>query len=77
MHRGAQGRLDVGQEWHPNGAEPDHPSGRLFRHVFSVLQIQPALGRAFTKDEDLVTGDAPVIVLGHDYWETKLALTAV
>lgn len=38
---------------------------------FSVLQIQPALGRFFTDEEDRVPERNPVAVLSHDLWRTR------
>ena len=35
---------------------------------FRVLGVEPALGRGFRPDEDLVEGRDPVVVLGHDFW---------
>jgi predicted permease len=40
-------------------------------NYFSVLRLQPALGRFFSADEDRVPGRNPVTVLGHDLWRTK------
>ncbi len=37
--------------------------------LFQVLGIDPALGRAFTPDEDDVPGESPVVVLGFAYWQ--------
>ncbi|MEO8679279.1 MAG: ABC transporter permease [Vicinamibacterales bacterium] len=35
---------------------------------FDVLGTRPALGRFFRKDEDLVPGERPVVVLTHAFW---------
>ena len=37
-------------------------------NFFDVLKVRPALGRAFTRDEDRVVGRDAVVVLGHDTW---------
>jgi predicted permease len=37
---------------------------------FSVLGIRPALGRLLSLLDDRVIGEAPVVVLGHAFWET-------
>ena len=39
--------------------------------VFPALGVQPALGRAYTSDEDLRDNDA-VILLSHDFWQARL-----
>jgi putative ABC transport system permease protein len=39
--------------------------------VFAALGVQPALGRAYTAAEDF--SDAKVIVLGHEFWQRRLA----
>jgi len=40
---------------------------------FSVLGVNPALGRLLTMDEDQVPGASPVVVLSYDFWKTQLA----
>ncbi|PWU12428.1 MAG: hypothetical protein C5B51_00610 [Terriglobia bacterium] len=44
-------------------------SGDFFR----VLGVQPALGRGFLPSEDQAVGRDPVVVLGHDFWESQFA----
>jgi macrolide transport system ATP-binding/permease protein len=44
-------------------------SGNFFR----VLGVQPALGRGFLESEDQAVGRDPVVVLGHDFWESQFA----
>jgi len=39
--------------------------------VFRALAVQPALGRAYTADEDL-GGNNTVIVLSHEFWQRRL-----
>jgi len=38
---------------------------------FRLLRLQPALGRFFLPDEDVVPGRDPVVVLSHDFWRTR------
>lgn len=38
---------------------------------FSVLGLQPTLGRLIDGNDDQTIGDAPVVVLSHDYWQTQ------
>jgi putative ABC transport system permease protein len=40
--------------------------------VFPALGVQPALGRAYTADEDIGGRDG-VIVLSHEFWQGRLA----
>jgi len=39
---------------------------------FSVLGVQPALGRLFGLADDERIGEHPIAVLGYDYWENQL-----
>jgi predicted permease len=38
---------------------------------FPILGVQPALGRLIDAGDDRVPGEAPVVVLSHDYWRTR------
>ena len=51
--------------------QPDDVSG-LFASadVFRALDVQPALGRAYTDDEDYGGKDA-VIILSHEFWQRR------
>ncbi len=39
---------------------------------FPVLGVRPALGRLFDRGDDRNPGEQRVVVLSHDYWESKL-----
>src|SRR5688572_3754178 len=39
--------------------------------VFAALGVQPAIGRAYTSNED-VRGNDQVMVVSHDFWQTRL-----
>jgi putative ABC transport system permease protein len=43
-------------------------SGNLFR----AMGVEPDLGRDFLPEEDQVPGRNPVVILGHDFWQTQL-----
>ncbi|HWA28945.1 MAG TPA: ABC transporter permease [Lacunisphaera sp.] len=48
--------------------------GQLVSHdYFSVLGAKPVLGRTFTPEEDGAPGQPPVVVLGHDLWQSRYA----
>jgi putative ABC transport system permease protein len=40
-------------------------------NYFDVLEVQPAIGRVFTMDDDRVPGGHPVAVLSHSYWTRR------
>lgn len=41
--------------------------------VFSLLGVNPALGRLFTADDDKTPGKHPVAVISYDYWTRRFA----
>ena len=41
-------------------------------NFFSVLGVEPQLGRDFRPEEDEVQGRDAVVILGHDFWEQQL-----
>jgi predicted permease len=42
-------------------------------NFFSLLEVNPVLGRGFRTEEDKVPGRDAVVVLGHDLWESEFA----
>ena len=40
---------------------------------FPVLEVQPALGRLFTPDDDRTAGAHTLVVLSHGYWSSHFA----
>ncbi len=42
-------------------------------NYFDVLQVTPAMGRAFLPDEDKTIGGSPVVVLSHSFWQRRMA----
>jgi predicted permease len=42
-------------------------------NFFSVLGVEPTLGRGFRRDEGQVPGRDAVVVLGHQFWKTHFA----
>ncbi|MCJ7629736.1 MAG: ABC transporter permease, partial [Longimicrobiales bacterium] len=46
--------------------------GELVSHdIFSVLGIEPTLGRFFVPEEGETVGTHPVVVLGQSFWQTR------
>jgi predicted permease len=49
--------------------EPERCAGELVSgNYFQVLEVNPALGRVFTPQDETAPGANPVAVLGHGYW---------
>jgi hypothetical protein len=46
-------------------------------NYFSLLRLEPALGRFFRADEDQVPGRNPVAVLSHNLWRTSFGGAAL
>jgi len=40
---------------------------------FDVMQVKPIMGRTFLPDEDKTIGGNPVVVLGHSFWQRRMA----
>ena len=40
-------------------------------NFFSVLGVEPQLGRTFRPEEDQVPGRDAVLILGHDFWQSQ------
>ena len=56
------------------GATPQVKGGMLVSgNYFSVLGVEPSLGRGFRADEDEVPGRDAVAVLGPDFWKHEFA----
>src|SRR5262245_1170441 len=54
-----------------DGQADDIAGFNLSADGFRVLGVQPALGRAYTAEEDLA-GEQSLIVLGHEFWQRRL-----
>jgi putative ABC transport system permease protein len=67
-HAAAYGRA---QQFLTEGDEPERVQGAyVSAEMFPLLGVGPALGRAFTADEDQ-PGAPRVVVLGHGLWERR------
>lgn len=42
-------------------------------NYFDVVQVTPVLGRSFLPEEDKTIGASPVVVLGHGFWQRRMA----
>ena len=45
-------------------------------NYFSMLELQPALGRFLRQDEALTPGREPIVVISYDYWQATLGGSA-
>ena len=61
----------VGVSWN-HRAEAVHAE-MVSGNYFSVLGVQPALGRLFVSNDETAPGQNPVAVLNFDFWKTHLA----
>jgi putative ABC transport system permease protein len=43
-------------------------------NYFDVLEVQPALGRVFGKEDETAPGANPVVVLSYGYWKRRFGL---
>ncbi len=75
-------RLDVFSEMLAVGMDPAHLSiagqqperewiETVSGNYFSMLGIEPKLGRLFHREEGEKPGADPIVVLSHDYWQGK------
>ena len=56
------------------GATPRVKGGQLVSgNFFSVLGVEPQVGRGFLDSEDIVPGRDAVVVLGPDFWKQEFA----
>ncbi len=67
--------LTAASGWNNTLSEPDAPAERLLaidatEHFFTTFGVQPALGRAFTAEEQ-VPGRNRVAVLTHSLWQRR------
>src|SRR5579862_9332124 len=54
---------------------PSITAGQLVSgNFFSMLGVQPAVGRTFTLDEDRIPGGDPVAVISYRYWKRQFGL---
>ena len=63
-------RGGVGVSWN-NQAENDDAE-IVSGNYFSLLGLRPAAGRFFTDADDEAKNANPVVVLGYDYWRTRM-----
>jgi putative ABC transport system permease protein len=49
------------------------PAESVTGNYFSLLGIQPAVGRLFSNEDHVAPGAHPVVVLGHGYWQRQFA----
>jgi predicted permease len=57
---------------HIAGGQPEEAHARLVsEEYFSVLGVDPAIGRFFNRDEGKNVGQDPYAVLSYDYWQKR------
>ena len=59
--------------WNRSGEGETLRAALVSANFFSILGIQPALGRAFLPEDDRGATASPVIVLSHAVWQQRLA----
>ena len=60
----------------PPGDDPQFvPSADVTANLFELLDVQPAIGRAFTADNE-VPGSPAVVLVGHQFWTERLGADA-
>ncbi len=65
----AADRAEVGVSWHDQVEDAD--AEVVTGNYFTLLGLQPAVGRLFTQSDDTNRNANPVVVLGFDYWKTR------
>jgi predicted permease len=59
---------------HVAGGGPEDANGKLVsEEYFSVLGIEPAIGRFFTAEDGKGLGQDPYAVISYDYWQRRFA----
>jgi predicted permease len=72
---GTEHRVDVDASA-AGGASSEQIVGRLVSgNYFSVLGVDPAIGRLLTENDDTAENANPVVVLSYGYWNRKFALS--
>src|SRR5262245_55203183 len=56
-----------------SSVEPAVAGQLVSGNYYSVLGVQPALGRTITPDDDRSPGESPVCVISHSYWRRRFA----
>jgi putative ABC transport system permease protein len=61
----------VGFTTDPDAAPKLRMGGLVSGNFFTVLRVEPQIGRTFRTDEDQVPGRDAVVVLGHAFWQQQ------
>jgi predicted permease len=57
-----------------DGSQTERAAGQLVSgNFFSVLGVNPFLGRAFSEEDDKTPGAHPVAILSHSFWQRRFA----
>jgi predicted permease len=53
------------------GMEPAAEGQRISGNYFSVMGVEPLLGRSITDDDDRIGAGHPVVVIAYNYWQRR------
>jgi predicted permease len=67
----AQSHLDRLQVRIGGGPQEDARTKLVSEEYFSVLGVEPAIGRFFTRDDGKTVGQDPFAVISYDYWQKR------
>ncbi|HEX3585594.1 MAG TPA: ABC transporter permease, partial [Candidatus Angelobacter sp.] len=67
----AQAQMNRWQVRIGNGAQEEAKGKLVSEEYFSVLGVEPAIGRFFTADEAKGPGQDPYAILSYDYWQKR------
>ena len=68
---GIAAHLSFGANLSARGQTQDAEGMLVSGSYFSVLGLNPAIGRLLTPDDDRAPGESHVVVLGYTYWQTR------
>jgi predicted permease len=73
---GIAAHLSFGANLSARGQTQDAEGMLVSGSYFSVLGLNPVVGRLLTPDDDRTPGESHVVVLGYTYWQTRFGADA-
>jgi predicted permease len=67
----AQAQMNLWQVRIAGGQTEDARARLVSEEYFSVMGVDPAIGRFFNRDEGKSPGQAPYVVISYDYWQSR------